>query len=661
MPKHLVSLGLFILDEFEFLDVMGKSAGKTISTQIGGGTYTAIGARIWLSASEIGQIVDRGFDFPATVQQELDHYGSEMWYFRDQSDSKTTRALNRYIGETRDFVYLTPRIRLTPKDLTGTPLESPSQIHFVCSPARASQIMRDADQHGVKDWKPFTIYEPIPISCVPEELPSLKQILHQIDILSPNAEEALGVLSINKSGVDDPRVVEFAAAQFLSFGIGKNASGYVIIRCGTMGAYSATLQGGIVKGWWTPAYWTSGDEGAVVDVTGAGNAFLGGLSAGLYLANGDVREATLYATVSAGYTIQQIGLPRVEYRVPDGEEFWNGDRPKERLALLKHRYAAGKPTGKALPTQIGGGGTYATVGARIWLPPSEIGQIVDRGIDFPATVQDELDHYGSDMWHFRDQSENKTTRAVNRYTGELRDFDYLTPRIRLTPKDLTGTPLESPRQIHFICSPTRASQIMHDADTYGTKDWKPFTIYEPIPFRCVPEELPALRQILHRIDILSPNAEEALALLSLDKAGAGDYSLIEHAAARFLSFGVGKDASGYVIIRCGAMGAYGARTEGGIVRGWWTPAYWGPEDKGAVVDVTGAGNAFLGGLSAGLHLANGDVREAVLYATISAGYTIQQLGLPRMEYKDSGTTELWNGDRPKERLAFFRHQCAELR
>jgi sugar/nucleoside kinase (ribokinase family) len=98
-----------------------------------------------------------------------------------------------------------------------------------------------------------------------------------------------------------------------------------------------------------------------------------------------------------------------------------------------------------------------------------------------------------------------------------------------------------------------------------------------------------LRQILHRIDILSPNAEEAFGLLSFDKTRFEDHSAVEQAAARLLSFGVGKDGSGYVIIRCGAMGAYGARTEGGIVRGWWIPAYWGPEDIG-VVDVTGKTN-----------------------------------------------------------------------
>ncbi|CAE6522159.1 unnamed protein product [Rhizoctonia solani] len=686
MPKHLASLGLFILDEFEFLDATGKPTGKAIPTQIGGGTYTAIGARIWwnpLPASEIGQIVDRGTDFPASIQQELDHYGSGMWYFRDQPKNKTTRAVNRYMGELRDFDYLTPRIRLTPKDLLGTPLESPRQIHFVCSPTRAAQIMHDVDTFGPKDWEPFTIYEPIPICCVPEELPALKEILYRIDILSPNAGEALGLLSIDKAGVDDPSVIELAATQLLSFGIGKDASGCVIIRCGAMGAYAATLGAGVTRGWWTPAYWTSADTDAVVDVTGAGNAFLGGLSAGLYLSNGNVREATFYATVSSSYIIQQLGLPRVEYRGPEMTEFWNGDRPQERLfgdlvnsvtsyKMPKHFVSlglfildefefldtTGKPTGKTLPTQIGGGGTYAAIGARIWLPASEIGQIVDRGVDFPTPVQQELDHYGSEMWYFRDQSENKTTRAVNRYTGELRDFDYLTPRIRLTPKDLPGTPLESPLQIHFVCSPTRAAQIMHDADTHGEKDWKPFTIYEPIPFRCVPEELPALKQILHRIDILSPNAEEALGLLSIDRSRADDPSIIEHAAAQFLSFGIGKAGSGHAVIRCGAMGAYTATLEAGVAKGWWTPAYWTPANAGAVVDVTGAGNAFLGGLSAGLYLSNGDVREAILYATVSAAYTIQQLGLPRVEYTDPEMIELWNGDRPQERLVLLRRRCA---
>jgi hypothetical protein len=49
----------------------------------------------------------------------------------------------------------------------------------------------------------------------------------------------------------------------------------------------------------------------------------------------------MYASVSAGYTIQQTGLPRVEYKhdMSSGEtiELWNGDSPQDRLARLKSR------------------------------------------------------------------------------------------------------------------------------------------------------------------------------------------------------------------------------------------------------------------------------------------------------------------------------------
>jgi hypothetical protein len=53
----------------------------------------------------VGQVVDRGTDFPTWVQQELDHYGSDMWHFRDQAAVQTTRAVNRYLGEFRECVF----------------------------------------------------------------------------------------------------------------------------------------------------------------------------------------------------------------------------------------------------------------------------------------------------------------------------------------------------------------------------------------------------------------------------------------------------------------------------------------------------------------------------------------------------------------------------
>lgn len=59
------------------------------------------------------------------------------------------------------FEYLTPRLRLTPRDLDGTDLEQPEMLHFICSPARASDIISEVEL--VKGWAPITIFEPIPV------------------------------------------------------------------------------------------------------------------------------------------------------------------------------------------------------------------------------------------------------------------------------------------------------------------------------------------------------------------------------------------------------------------------------------------------------------------------------------------------------------------
>lgn len=60
----------------------------------------------------------------------------------------------------------------------------------------------------------------------------------------------------------------------------------VIIRSGPLGAYVKESRTNI--GIWIPAFFSSIDSPRVIDVTGAGNAFLGGLIAGLSLTNGDV-------------------------------------------------------------------------------------------------------------------------------------------------------------------------------------------------------------------------------------------------------------------------------------------------------------------------------------------------------------------------------------
>ena len=64
----------------------------------------------------------------------------------------------------------------------------------------------------------------------------------------------------------------------------------IIVRAGRLGSYtlSPTWSG------WVPPYFTTNEQGRVVDPTGGGNGFLGGLCAGLLISHGDMKEGVFH-------------------------------------------------------------------------------------------------------------------------------------------------------------------------------------------------------------------------------------------------------------------------------------------------------------------------------------------------------------------------------
>lgn len=336
------------------------------------------------------------------------------------------------------------------------------------------------------------------------------------------------------------------------------------------------------------------------------------------------------------------------------------------------------PSDKAqIPDQVGGGGTYATIGARMHLPPEKVKMIVDRGSDFPPAIGEQLDSYGKDCWIYRDDASRLTTKARATYNGETRGFQYLSPRKKISPRDLHQAGLPPPGYLHFVVAPTRALEIIEELDRLGWSDSVKL-IYEPIPFMCIPSEMESLRKVLPRLEVFSPNHEEAGTFfnLRLEEEIEGDYtnvydntdghnfeavkaedkrSKIEELAQRFLDEGAAK----HVVIRSGKMGCFVKTRDGfgtpSTSAGTWLPAYYQPDTvEGKVVDVTGAGNAFLGGLIAGLSLEDGNIEQACLYGSVSSSYTIEQYGLPSLTDAKAG---IWNAaDRPSERLAALRRR-----
>jgi hypothetical protein len=91
---------------------------------------------------------------------------------------------------------------------------------------------------------------------------------------------------------------------------------------------------------WVPAYYGEGYAGAdagerVVDPTGGGNTFLGGLS--VALARGkSIEEACAWGHVAASFAIEQVGFPVLSVD-EEGRETWNGVRVEDRLREFQER------------------------------------------------------------------------------------------------------------------------------------------------------------------------------------------------------------------------------------------------------------------------------------------------------------------------------------
>lgn len=353
---------------------------------------------------------------------------------------------------------------------------------------------------------------------------------------------------------------------------------------------------------------------------------------------------------------------------------------------------------KGLDDQIGGGGCYFAIGARVWLPPSDLQMIIDRGCDWRAEDQAVLDRFNrtpspstSSMWHYRSRPD-RTTRAVNIYTGDHRGFDYLSPKIRLEPSDLLQCspvhPARLPEWIHLICSPERALETIAQIDAVLSEDVEarfPKLVYEPIPDSCVVENLPDCLKVLPRLAVFSPNHEEAASLLGLqaewerilssqastevtihfitDKLAGGFVNLLKEQRAQS---GAEEGFGPIICIRSGAWGSVVGRAGLGFhhIPAWHTTQSQEPTNGSVTIDrsaarikdVTGAGNSFLGGFSAYLVQTEKDVsmdltermKEAAMRGAVSASLIIEQLGLPSFEVAEG--KELWNGHLAAERL-----------
>lgn len=112
------------------------------------------------------------------------------------------------------------------------------------------------------------------------------------------------------------------------------------------------------------------------------------------------REVTTFISISLSVPFIMVRSYRLEEAAP--------------MQLSEHAY--GQIHSSFRISNVSKGGRFNR------LPSHKLGMVVDRGHDFPSSIQTKLDSYGSDMWLFRDHSDIGTTRAINTYKGDHRRF-----------------------------------------------------------------------------------------------------------------------------------------------------------------------------------------------------------------------------------------------
>ncbi|WVW84663.1 hypothetical protein I302_106697 [Kwoniella bestiolae CBS 10118] len=308
------------------------------------------------------------------------------------------------------------------------------------------------------------------------------------------------------------------------------------------------------------------------------------------------------------------------------------------------------------PDQIGGGGTYAIIGSRMFVPPSRLGMIIDyTPSTLPQKMRDTLNEYGQEMWVFRERGDgHPTARAVNRYNGQTRGFEYLTKPLLLTPHSLLSTRLANPlpSTLHIISYPApRSEGILSEVQQLKReRGWDPMIVWEPEE-----ESLEVLERVARDIDLIGPNHHEVLRLFSPAISPSPTEEELKEVYINACKRLVSVNPKIGVVIRCGHLGCCYASTppSRSEVMVKWVQAYWNPQRRGwtegVVKDPTGAGNAFMGGLAAALDSGK-SLDEGVIWGSVAASFTIEQDGLPMITNIDGDGDELWNGEDPWERV-----------
>lgn len=301
--------------------------------------------------------------------------------------------------------------------------------------------------------------------------------------------------------------------------------------------------------------------------------------------------------------------------------------------------------GRTALDTLGGASAHALAGMRVWAGPPErprsanvpdtphrppphdtpgppaaphLGCVAVVGPDFPAHHRAALAALGIDLRGLTVKAGTPTPRAWQRLEADgqrviafrtsVDDFIRDSPPFEAIPPDYLRA-----RGAHLYWSPAPAEaprlvERLRRANPGLRLVWEPSWLWADSPPGAIAAVMPL-------VDLVTPDAEMAAALTGQATAAA--------ALATFRAWGAPLAA-----IRMGAAGSLLGDAAGRV---WQIPAV-----PVAVVDVTGAGNAYGGGFLVGLGRGAPPV-EAALMAAVSASFALEQFGLPRLDERTAAT------------------------
>ena len=264
------------------------------------------------------------------------------------------------------------------------------------------------------------------------------------------------------------------------------------------------------------------------------------------------------------------------------------------------------PDGRTAMGVLGGGGFYAAVGMRLWTPDVQVQAGV--GLDFDPRILETsgLDGNGLEVtglptpraWQLFEENGRRT--QIFRITDEV-----VCQQLILHPSAAKLPP--TIEAVHFLLrGDPREEQLVEALHQAGIRIGA-----EPvIEGHMTRDEHASLLRCIARFELFSPSESEAVALV-------GQIAVKEQLRA------LADLGPNLVALRQGA--------DGSIIYERETCQYWQiPAAPADVVDVTGAGNAYCGGLLVGW-IELRDVKRAAAQAAVSAAIAIEQVGPPRID------------------------------